>query len=82
MTFFILTTLEEASVPNANAFSAEIGAALVRHPNWRRSERDLREVRREITVALIRAIDDDDFDRATALVETLLTRLRSNGGER
>jgi type I restriction enzyme R subunit len=81
-TFFILTTLDEAGISGSDDVSKQIGAAFVRHPNWRRSERDLREVRREITVALVLAMEDDDFGKATSLVETLIAGLGANGGER
>ena len=40
-TYFVLTTLEEADISNADVATRRIADAFVKYPNWRRSEAEL-----------------------------------------
>ena len=53
--------------------SGKIKEAFVKHPNWRKSERDLREIRQETTFAIY--AEEDDLDKVTAVVDDLFTIL-------
>jgi type I restriction enzyme R subunit len=73
LTYFVYDTLLEANIPNAEAISQKIKAAFVEHPNWATSEKDLREVRNEVTFAIYP--QEDNFDKVAAVVERLLSSL-------
>jgi type I restriction enzyme R subunit len=71
--YFVFTTLQDRGVSNAEDVSARIAKAFVDHPNWRQSEAELREVRKDVTFAVYS--EKDDLDEVTAIVENLLDRL-------
>ncbi|MBM3134184.1 MAG: HsdR family type I site-specific deoxyribonuclease [Chloroflexi bacterium] len=73
LTYFVYDTLLEDDIPNAEAISQKIKAAFVEHPNWATSEKDLREVRNEVTFAIYP--EEDNFDKVAAVVERLLSSL-------
>jgi type I restriction enzyme, R subunit len=72
-TFFVLKTIEDAGVKDPEAVSRKIKTLFMQHPNWRTSEKDLREVRNDLTIALYAAIDD--VDKVTEIVNNLLDAL-------
>jgi len=78
LTFFVCEALRQANVPDPEAVSSQIRSAFSRHPNWRTSEAALRELRQQVTFALVAACDH--LERVTPLVETLFTTLAK--GER
>jgi len=73
LTYFVYRTLEDAGVPDAENISTRIKDVFAAHPNWRESEAALREVRQEVTFALLAALDD--LEQVTALVEDLFALL-------
>jgi type I restriction enzyme R subunit len=73
LTFFVYRTLLDAQISNADAVSARIKAAFVAHPNWRTSEKALRDLRQKVTFALI--AECDDLKQVTPLVDALFTTL-------
>ncbi|MCC7510090.1 MAG: HsdR family type I site-specific deoxyribonuclease [Planctomycetes bacterium] len=73
VTFFVLKRLEAEAVPEAEAVSKQVGAAFLKHANWRSSEADLRELRQAVTFAVYAAVDD--LDQVTAFVEKLFNSL-------
>jgi type I restriction enzyme R subunit len=46
------------------------------YPNWQRSEAELRELRNQVTFALMRV--EDDVEKVAATVEALFTLLRKS----
>ena len=78
LTFFVYQLLLDANVPNPQAVSARIRSAFLDHPNWTTSEAALRELRQQITFALVAACEQ--LDQVTPLVETLFSTLAN--GER
>ena len=60
-------------IPQPEAVSQKIRAAFVEHPNWTRSEKDLRDLRQKITFALY--AQEDDLDKVTSTVDHLFTLL-------
>jgi type I restriction enzyme R subunit len=75
-TFFVFKTLEDAGIDNPEELSKKLRGTFTEHPNWLKSEKDLREVRNKVTFTLYSAIDD--LDQVADLVETLLSTLRKS----
>ena len=74
LTYFVYSTLLEAGIPEPEAVSKKIKAAFVEHPNWLRSEKDLRDLRQKITFALY--AQEEDLDKVTSTVDHLLETLK------
>lgn len=72
-TYFVYRTLLDAQVPEPETVSAAIRKAFTEHPNWRTSEKDLRELRTRVTFALYAPVGD--VDRVAALVDDLFLLL-------
>ena len=70
LTFFIYRTILDAGVYQAEEVSKKIKEAFNDHPSWQRSERDLRELRKKITFAILAV--EVDMDKVTAAVDNLL----------
>ena len=78
LTFYVYRSLLEANLPNPEALSTQIRTGFSAHPNWQSSEAALRELRQEITFALVAACEQ--LDQVTPLVEALFSTLAK--GER
>jgi len=78
LTFFVYEALQQANVPDPEAVSSQIRSAFSNHPNWRSSEAALRELRNQVTFALVAACDQ--IEQVSPLVEGLFTTLAK--GER
>lgn len=78
LTYFVLSKLQEEGVPNAEAVSKKVGEAFTSFPNWRRSEKDLRELRKKVTLAIF--VEEEDLDKVSALVHRVFTVLHKTGG--
>lgn len=73
LTFFIYRTLLDAGVSGAEEVSSQIKKAFEDHPNWRASEADLRELRKETTFAVFARMDS--LDEVVKIVDNLFTLL-------
>ncbi len=71
--YFMFKLLEETGVKEPETVSARAARAFVDFPNWRRSEAELREVRKAVTFAVFAG--EDDLDRVTRTVDKLFTHL-------
>lgn len=69
LTFFVYRMLEDAKIGNAEAVSRRIREAFVKTPNWKRSERQFRELRQNVTFSIF--AECDDLDAVTTLVNDL-----------
>lgn len=74
LTFFVFTTLREARIQHAESVSKKVGEAFSAHPNWRRSEKELRELRKQVTFAVFAA--EDDLNKVTAMVDQIFAVLQ------
>jgi type I restriction enzyme R subunit len=74
LTFFVYSTLREAGVSEAEEVSKKIKAAFVENSNWRRSEKELRELRKQITFAIF--AQEEDLDKVAGIVDNLLNLLQ------
>lgn len=73
LTYFVYSTLLDAEISQPEEIAQTIKTAFVSYPNWQSSEKELREVRQQITFALF--AQEDDLDKVTTLVERLLSML-------
>ncbi len=73
LTFFVYRTLLDAGLADADAVSRQVKAAFAAHPNWQKSEAELRELRKEVTFAIYAEIDD--LDQVTGIVDNLFSLL-------
>ncbi len=73
LTLFVYRMLLDAGMANAETISRRIKEMFVEHPNWRVSEAELRELRKEVTFAVYAEIDD--LDAVTAIVDSLFGML-------
>jgi type I restriction enzyme R subunit len=77
LTYYVLCKLTEEQIPNARSMSEKIAAAFRESVNWRRSEKELRELRNQITFAIYGEVDD--LDRVASLVDSLFDVLLKAG---
>ncbi|RME62424.1 MAG: type I restriction endonuclease subunit R, partial [Nitrospirae bacterium] len=77
--FFVLKTLEDEGVQSPEEILNDIRTAFKTYENWRNSEADLRELRKEVTFAILKVVDD--IDRVTATVNRLFSLLQRGGKE-
>ncbi|MCG8344119.1 MAG: HsdR family type I site-specific deoxyribonuclease [Chlorobiales bacterium] len=73
LTFFVYRTLLDEKIENAEEVSRQIKAVFVEFPNWRKSEKSMRELRKKITFTIF--TQTDDLDRVTAIVDYLFRLL-------
>jgi type I restriction enzyme R subunit len=73
LTFFIYKKILEKDITNSEKVTKEIKAEFVNHPNWKTSEKDLRELRQAIYFALLS--EEDDIDKAANLIDELFNHL-------
>ena len=73
----MLCKLSEESVPHAREIADKAAAAFREFVNWRKSEKELRELRKKITFAIYAEVAD--LDRVTSLVDSLFDVLMKAG---
>ncbi|MFH0352212.1 MAG: type I restriction endonuclease subunit R, partial [Chromatiales bacterium] len=76
LTYFVLCKLTDDGIPNPETASRKVAAAFAKFPNWQRSEAELREVRKQVTFALV--AEEDNIEKVTATVEALFTLLQKS----
>jgi type I restriction enzyme R subunit len=74
LSYFVLGKVSDYEIPNANVVSGKIATAFGEYPNWRRSEAELRELRKKVTFALV--AEEDDMDKVARIVEELFSLLQ------
>ena len=74
LAYFVLLRLTESGIPEPEAVSRKVREAFTKYPNWKRSEAELRELRKDVTFALFAA--QDDLEKVTATVEALFSQLQ------
>jgi type I restriction enzyme R subunit len=78
VTYFVLCKLNDVEIANAVPVSKKVGEEFLRFPNWRVSEKELRELRKQITFAIFAA--EDDLDKVTATVDGIFAILQKSVG--
>jgi type I restriction enzyme R subunit len=72
----VLCKLTDDGIKSPDEASRKVADAFTKYPNWQRSEAELRELRNQVTFALMRV--EDDVGKVTATVETLFNLLRKS----
>jgi len=73
LTFFIYKKMLENEIKNSEEVTKQIKQEFVNHPNWKTSEKDLRELRQSVYFALLS--EEDDIDKAANLIDELFNHL-------
>ncbi len=73
LTFFVYRTLLDEKIEHAEEVSRQIRVAFVEFPNWKKSDREMRELRKKVTFAIY--AQSDDLDRVTGIVDNLFRLL-------
>ncbi len=76
LTYFVLCKLTDDGIPNPDAASRKVADAFAKHPDWQRSEAELREVRKQVTFALV--AEEESLEKVTATVEALFNLLHKS----
>lgn len=76
LTYFVLCKLTDDGIARPDVASKTIGEAFAKFPNWRRSEAELRELRKQVTFAIF--AEQDDMSKVTATVEALFVLLEKS----
>ncbi len=76
LTYFVLCKLTDDGIPNPEALSQKVCEAFTQYPNWQRSESELRELRKTVTLALF--AEENDMGKVTSTVESLFTLLKKS----
>ncbi|MDI6808880.1 MAG: HsdR family type I site-specific deoxyribonuclease [Candidatus Eisenbacteria bacterium] len=78
LTYFVLCKLQDEGIANVEIVSKKVRGAFVEFPNWRRSEKELRELRKKVTFAIL--AEEDNLNKVTAVVDSVFTVLQKTGG--
>lgn len=73
LTFFIYKKMLESEINNAEEITKQIKGEFVNHPNWKTSEKELRELRQAVYFALL--AEEDDIDKVANLIDELFNHL-------
>lgn len=73
LTFFIYRTLLDKGLQKSEEITKQIKQEFVNNPNWKTSEKELRELRTGVYYAIL--AEDDDIDKAASIVDDLFNHL-------
>jgi type I restriction enzyme R subunit len=73
-TYFMMSKFTDEGIPNPEKVASKVREAFEKHPNWKTSEAELREARKQVTFAIF--AEEDDLDKVTATVDALFTLLQ------
>lgn len=73
-TYFMVSKFTEEGIPNPEKVAGKVREAFEKHTNWKTSEAELREVRKQVTFAIFS--EEEDLNKVTATVDALFTLLQ------
>ncbi len=73
-TYFMMSKFMDEGIPNPEKVAGKVREAFEKHPNWKTSEAELREARKQVTFAIF--AEEDDLNKVTAMVDALFTLLQ------
>jgi type I restriction enzyme, R subunit len=73
LTFFVYRTLLDAGLKNAEEASKKVKEAFIECSHWRKSEKELRELRQLMTFAI--CAEENNFYKVTQIVDTIIRLL-------
>lgn len=73
-TYFMVTKFTVEGIPNPEKVVGKVRKAFENYPNWKSSEAEMREVRKQVTFAIFS--EEEDLNKVTATVDALFTLLQ------
>lgn len=73
LNYFVYSTLLDKGINNPNEVSKSISEAFVKHPNWKDSEKELRDLRLEVYAAIFP--EEKEMNKVTGIVDELFKNL-------
>jgi len=73
MTFFVYKSLEEKKINNAGELSKQIRKCFQDKPNWKTSEKEMRELRQSIYFEIL--FEEENLDKVVELIDELFNHL-------
>lgn len=73
LTFFVYQSLINKGINDSDKVTEQIKYEFVNHPNWKTSEKELRELRQAVYFALLKV--EDDIDKVAGIVDELFNSL-------
>jgi len=73
-TYFMMSKFTDEGIPNPEKVAGKVREAFEKHSNWKTSEAELREARKQVTFAIF--AEEDDLNKVTATVDALFTLLQ------
>ena len=73
LTFFIYKKMVDNEIKNIEEITKQIKEEFVNHPNWKESDKDLRELKQSVYFALLTELDD--IDKVANIIEELFNHL-------
>lgn len=73
LTFFVYKSLVDKKIKNSEKITIQIKEEFQNHPNWKTSEKELRELRKAVYFALL--AEEEGLDKVTNMVEELFNHL-------
>jgi type I restriction enzyme R subunit len=70
----MMSKFTEEGIPNPEKVAGKVREAFEKHPNWKTSEAEMREARKQVTFAIFS--EEDDLNKVTATVDALFTLLQ------
>lgn len=74
LAYFMVSQFTDEGIPNPEKVAAKVRQSFQQHPNWRASEAEMRELRKQVTFAILAELDD--LNRVSTTVNTLFTVLQ------
>ena len=73
LTYFVYQSLIDKGINDSGKVTEQIKNEFVNHPNWKTSEKELRELRQAVYFALLKV--EDDIDKVAGIVDELFNSL-------
>jgi type I restriction enzyme R subunit len=74
LTWFMVSKFTDEGIPNPEKVAGKVREAFEKHPNWKTSEAEMREARKQVTFAIFS--EEDDLNKVTTTVDALFTLLQ------
>lgn len=73
-TYFMVSKFTEEAIPNPEKVAGKVREVFEKHPNWKTSEAEMREARKQVTFAIYSEVEE--LNKVTATVDALFTLLQ------
>jgi type I restriction enzyme, R subunit len=73
LTFFIYRSLVDKNISHSEEVTKKIKAEFINHPNWKNSDKELRELRKAVYFDVLS--EEDDIDKVVNLIDDMFNHL-------